>query len=522
MLLDFPILSLLLLFPLLAAVATYVVGRATNNDRAAKWTGIGLSLFPLALSTLLVLGFVTDFSWFSFNERTVTGPANRAWTYQAWESVEWIPDLNVTYLLGVDGLSVFLVFLTTLLTPLALAVSWGEHHRAKEFFALFLFMETTILGVFLSLDFFLFFLFWEAGLVPMYFLIAVWGGPRKRYAAIKFFLFTQAASLLVLLGIFALYFYGGNTFDMTQLIAIGGGIPVGVIQNFVFIAFLIGFGTKLPTFPLHTWLPDAHVEAPTGGSVMLAGILLKLGGYGLFRVNVQMLPDAAVELAWLVAALGIVSILYGAIVCIAQEDLKRLVAYSSVSHMGFVTLGVAIGVWGAHSQGADAPGILTGYSGGVFQLFAHGLISAALFMVAGSLGHNLGTRNVSELGGIAKRTPQLTMFLMIAFLASLGLPGLVGFIAELTVFIGTYAVFGWWVAIPMLSVVLTAAYYLWAAQRAMFGPLNPRWKDAHDAHAYDLVPLAVLTALFALFGLFGYAFFSVIQDWGRASLGVFG
>jgi len=517
MLLEFPLLSLLLATPLIGAVLTYLVGQLTNNDRAAKWTALAVSIVPLVLSLFLVLGFLTGFEWFSFRTHEMTGTNSREWTYQAWERADWIPTIGVQYLLGVDGLSVALVFLTTLLTPLALIFSWDEHHRVREFFALFLFLEAAILGVFLSLDFFLFFVFWELGLVPMYFIIAVWGGPRKRYAAIKFFLFTQGASLLVLLGIFALYFYGG-TFDMTELIRNADtALPVGIIQNFVFIAFLVGFGAKLPMVPLHTWLPDAHVEAPTGGSVMLAGVLLKLGGYGLFRVNVQMLPDAAHELVWLVAGLGILSIVYGAIVCIAQEDLKRLVAFSSVSHMGFVMLGLAAGVAGHPAQ---AKGALTGFSGAIFQMFAHGLISAALFMVAGSLGHKLGTRNISELGGIARRTPVMTTFLLIAFLASLGLPGLVGFVAELTVFIGTYAAFGWIVLIPMISVVLTAAYYLWAAQRAIFGPLNPRWEKAVDANLYEAVPLAVLSVLFVVFGVFALGFFQIGMDWSVRSMGV--
>jgi NADH-quinone oxidoreductase subunit M len=256
---------------------------------------------------------------------------------------------------------------------------------------------------------------------------------------------------------------------------------------------------------------------------MLAGVLLKLGGYGLFRVNVQMLPDAARELAWLVALLGIVSILYGAIVCIAQEDLKRLVAFSSVSHMGFVLIGLAAGVWGARgaSTVADVPtGVLTGYSGAVFQLFAHGLISAALFMLAGSIGHRLGTRNISDLGGLAKANPKATTLLLIAFLASLGLPGLVGFVAELSIFIGVFAAFGWLVLIPILSVLLTAAYYLWAAQRAVFGPLNPRWAGTHDLHLFETVPLSILAVLFVVFGVFSVAFFEIILAWSPGSLGV--
>src|SRR3989449_10544667 len=507
MLLDFPILTLVVLLPGIGAVFTYL----TSSDKAARAVALGFSLVVLGLATVLLLGFV----W----PDLVSLPTfvNGGHVYYAVEKSPWvsIPTLNVNYFLGADELSVVLVFLNSLLTPLALAISWDEHHRVAAFFAMFLFMETTINGVFLSLDLFQFLIFWEVGLVPMYFLIAVWGGPRRRYAAIKFFLYTFLASLPLLLAVFAFYFYSvPHTFDMTEIIKTSP-IPPGLVGDLMFVVLLIAFGTKLPTWPLHTWLPDAHVEAPTGGSVILAGVLLKLGGYGLIRFNVQMIPRAALDMWWLLAAAGIISILYGAIVCLAQDDLKRLVAFSSVSHMGFVTLGIAAGV----AARSTAGGVL-GMSGAIFQMFAHGIVSAALFMVAGSIGHKAGTRNISELGGIAAVTPKMSAFLMVAFLASLGLPGLVGFVAELSVFLGVYAAFGLLVLIPILTVVFTAAYYIWAMERAIFGPLNPRWKGLEDAHTYESVPLAVLTVLFAVFGILPFLFLDMTVQWAARVLGV--
>src|SRR5213596_2658997 len=298
MLVDYPILTLIVFLPGLGAMLCYVTG----SPRAARGVALAISLVVLGLATLLLAGFLwPDAIVLS----KVTTPGSH--TYFAVEKSPWVPTLNVNYFFGADELSVILVFLNALLTPLALAISWDEHARVPEFFALFQFL-----------------VFWEVGLVPMYFLIAVWGGPRRRYAAIKFFLYTFLASLPLLVAVFAFYFYSKpHTFDMTAIIA-SVPVPPGAVADLAFVGLLIAFGTKLPTWPLHTWLPDAHVEAPTGGSVILAGVLLKLGGYGLIRFNVQMLPTAAGDLYWLLALVGIISILYGAFVCIAQDDLKRL------------------------------------------------------------------------------------------------------------------------------------------------------------------------------------------------------
>ncbi|MEE9489201.1 MAG: NuoM family protein [Thermoplasmata archaeon] len=500
MLIDFPIISSILIVSLLGTLLIYLF---PAGDRGTKWFAVLLSLVPLALSTVLLLGIVAPGSV------ELTSISAGGQEFLAYEKAEWIPQAGISFEFGVDQLSGPLVFLTSLLTTLGMIFSWGEKHRTKEFFAMLLFMQATVAGVFVSLDLFLFFVFWEGGLVPMYFLIAVWGGPKKKYASMKFFLFTQAASLLVLLGILVFYWMSG-TFSIVEILNQGQVIPLGLYTDLLFFALLLGFGTKLPMVPLHTWLPDAHVEAPTAGSVLLAGVLLKMGGYGLIRFNVQMLPGVSDGLYVLVAVIGIVSIVYGAFVCLAQDDLKRLVAFSSVSHMGFVTLGIGAAMLG---------GSKLAMAGAVFQLFAHGLISAALFMIAGALGHNVGTRLISKLHGAAKKIPNTAGFMMVAFMASLGLPGLVGFVAEFTVFLGVYEGFeaffgsGLWVLIPAVAIVITAGYYLFAMQRAMFGPEEENPGEMKDLHSFEILPLAVLMFFIALLGILPYLLFDPILGW---------
>ncbi|MFQ6106821.1 MAG: NuoM family protein [Thermoplasmata archaeon] len=513
MLIDFPLISSILIISLLGSLLIYLF---PAGEKGTKWFAVVLSLIPLALSSILLLGIVAP------DMVQLPSVAIPGQEFLAYERADWIPQAGIHFEFGVDVLSGPLVFLTALLTTLGMIFSWGEKHRTREFFAVLLFMEATVVGVFASLDLFLFFVFWEGGLVPMYFLIAIWGGPNKKYASIKFFLFTQAASLLVLLGIFVFYWMSDpRTFSMVEVM-VQRPVPVGIFTDLLFFSLLLGFGTKLPMVPLHTWLPDAHVEAPTAGSVLLAGVLLKMGGYGLIRFNVQMLTDfsdgafgVSDSLYILVAIIGIVSIIYGAFVCLAQDDLKRLVAFSSVSHMGFVTLGMAAAVLGARA-GVDANLAMTG---AVFQLFAHGLISAALFMIAGALGHNVGTRLISRLQGAAKRIPNTAGFMMVAFMASLGLPGLVGFVAEFSVILGVYQGFdayfgsGLYVLIPAISIVITAGYYLYAMQRAMFGPEREDAGEMKDLHSFEILSLAVLMLFIALFGILPYILFDPILGW---------
>ncbi|UCH89812.1 MAG: NADH-quinone oxidoreductase subunit M, partial [Thermoplasmata archaeon] len=390
-----PILSLLIILPLIGSAVILLFIRKVQYARI--WA-LSISIIELVLALLLFAAF----------DKGASG-------YQFLESFDWIPSIGISYIVGVDGLSLPMVLLTALITPMAIMFSWTKQERGVEFFGLIMIMELGILGVFISLDFFLFFIFWEIVLIPMYFLIVIWGGENRHYAGIKFFIYTHVGSLIMLLSIFALYFQAGpiddghRTFSMIIIGEAAPGFPQA-FQSGIFLALLLAFGIKLPMVPFHTWLPDAHVQAPTAGSVLLAALLLKMGGYGLIRIAVMMLPSGAVEFGPLMAILGTISMVYAAFVCLAQDDLKVLVAYSSLSHMGFGLLGLgtirAIGVDGA-----------------IFQMFNHGIITSVLFMMAGFFKHNAGTRSIAQLRGLAPKIPIAAFVLGISFFASLGLPG---------------------------------------------------------------------------------------------------
>lgn len=521
------VLTLLVVIPFAGFVATWAGG--TTQPRA-KWIALLFSLAQLALLTLILVSFWTPLDSLLGPRIVDQVPGGTSAPMSYYERYDWVPQLGMNYILGVDGLSTPLMWLTPLLTTVAIIFHWDEEQRPREFFALLLFLEMSLTGVFMSLDFFLFFIFWELVLIPMFFLIGIWGGPNRRYAALKFLVYTHVASVIMLLGIFSLYFsvsatanqaiYGvnANTFDMTVFLEAArrhalnpsfAYIPLAT-QAPIFLAFLFGFVVKLPSFPFHTWLPDAHVEAPTGGSVLLAGVLLKMGGYGIFRINLQMLPDASKDLWWVMAILGTVSMIYAAFVCLAQTDLKRMIAYSSVGHMGFVTLG------------ASTLTVL-GVEGGIFQLFNHGLITAVLFMLAGSVKHSTGTREIPRLQGLAKVMPTFSIVLMIGFFASLGLPGLNSFWSEFLVFLGTYSAtaLGPWraiVIIPMISIVVTAAYYLYTMQRILFGEATPEIEKSHDLMPWEKISYAVLVVLIFAVGFLPFAFLGLIDTFARTGL----
>jgi NADH-quinone oxidoreductase subunit M len=408
--------------------------------------------------------------------------------FQEGTDASWIPEWGIRYTTGIDGVSLWMVLLTTFLMPLGVLSSWSITKRVKPYFVFLLALETGMLGVFSALDMFLFYLFWEATLVPMYFLIGMWGYSNRIYAAMKFFLFTLAGSLLMLVGILFLYFSRSTpTFDYRTLL----GTPLSMTaQTLLFLAFFASFAVKIPLVPLHTWLPDAHTEAPTAGSVMLAGVLLKMGAYGLIRFAIPLFPDASRRLIPLVIGLAIAGIIYAALVAAMQKDLKRLIAYSSVAHLGFIVLGIFVGT-------------VQGMSGGILQMVSHGLSTGALFMLVGALYDRRHTRKIADFGGLSATVPLFAGVFLVVALSSIGLPGLNGFVGEFLILVGTFFHYRW-VAIPAtFGIVLAAVYLLWAYQRVFHGPVtNDENRSIADLVPRELAMLAPVVALIVLIGVY--------------------
>ena len=411
--------------------------------------------------------------------------------FQMVERAAWIPQFNVQYLLGTDGISFPMIFLTALISLLACWASFPhvrvKDAREKEYYFLYLLLETGMMGTFLALDLFLFYIFWEVVLVPMYFLIGIWGGPRREYAAIKFFLYTLAGSLFMLLGILGVYFAAApHTFDMTQLV----GMPRGLFfQQIVFMAFFLGFAIKVPIFPFHTWLPDAHVEAPTPISVILAGVLLKMGTYGFFRFSYPLFPEATHWFQPAMALLAVIGIVYGGFVALAQTDFKKMVAYSSVSHMGFVLLGLA-------ALNAN------GFRGAMLQMFTHGTITGGLFLLVGVLYDRAHTRELNDFGGLGAKMPGYAGILTFFALASLGLPALSGFVSEFLVLLGSYQYSKVVTGLSTIGIILAATYLLYMIQRVLLGKLNPKWAGLSDIKAVEVITLAPLMILILGIGVY--------------------
>ena len=427
---------------------------------------------------------------------------------QFMERAEWIPSFNIAYILGVDGLSLPMAILTGLLCFLGVFVSWNINKAVKGYFALFLLLDTGIMGVFLSMDFFLFYIFWEVMLLPMYFLIGIWGGPQREYAAIKFFLYTLFGSVLLLVGILGLYFSCGKTFDILELKRVAPDALSSVMWwgmsgiKVIWVLLFIGFAIKVPVFPFHTWLPLVHVEAPTAISVLLAGILLKLGVYGILRVNYGLMPDGVYWFSGALAFLGLINVIWGGLCALAQTDLKKLVAYSSVNHMGYALIGMAAVIAASEANGLNLKAAQAGLGGAVFQMFNHGTISAMLFILVGVIYDRAHHREIAGFGGLAAQMPIYAGITALAFFAGLGLPGLSGFISEAMCFIGAFPVYRGIVIASTIGILLNAAYFLWAFQRIFFGELNEKYTNLPEINRLELftvVPLLIITLFFGIY-----------------------
>ncbi len=475
---PFPILSSILFIPLVGAVLLLFVNK--RAETAIKWIA----------NAFAMLGFLASVPlWFWFR------PSDPA--FQFVERMPWIPSIGAEYFLGVDGFSTLMVLLTTLMGVIAILSSWTAiKERVKEFYIFMLVLQTGMLGAFISLDFLLFFLFWEVMLVPMYFLIGIWGSDRRLYSAIKFFLYTLVGSVVMLLGILALYFHNGaTTFDITLFQKMS--VPYN-LQWWVFLAFFLGFAIKVPMFPFHTWLPDAHTDAPTAGSVILAAVLLKMGTYGFIRFSLPILPDATRTFVPMMVTLSIIGIVYGALVALAQKDWKRLVAYSSVSHMGLAMLGMF----------ALNP---AGMTGSILQQINHGISTGALFLIVGIVYERRHTREISEYGGLSKVMPVFATVFMIMTMSSIGLPTLNGFIGEILVLQGVFVANRIWAAFAASGLVLGAAYMLWLYQRTMFGKIeNPKNEKLLDLNMREFATFAPLIALAVWIGLYPTPFLTRI------------
>lgn len=466
------LLTYLILIPLIGSILVLFFKK--DQTDLIKYFAVGVSTIAFIISLVIYFRFDSTNSGFQFINK-----------------FEWIKGLNIHYHVGIDGMSLLLVLLTTFLTPLTLISSWSSiESKVKEFTFFFLMLEVGMLGVFVSLDLFLFYIFWEAMLIPMYFIIGIWGGKERVYAAIKFFIYTMFGSLLMLvaivwLAVYAIGSLGHFTTNLLELYTVAPQIPMN-IQIWMFLAFAFSFAIKVPLFPLHTWLPDAHVQAPTAGSVILAGVLLKMGTYGLIRFNLPLFPEASILAAPYISVLAIIGIIYGALVAMVQTDVKKLVAYSSVSHLGFVVLGIF-----AMTQES--------VQGAIIQMINHGLSTGALFLLVGVIYERTHTREIADYGGIAKLVPVFSFALMVASLSSVGLPGLNGFIGEFLILLGSFQspiLNSWWfTAFAASGVIFAAVYLLWMYQRVVFGTVkNPKLdglKDMNSREIFVLVPIFI-------------------------------
>src|SRR6202167_4487760 len=475
-----PLLSITTFLPLVGALAILLLrGGEEESARIARWIALWISLATFAVSVEV---------WAAFDP----GRAD----FQLIEKADWLPDFNIGYRMGIDGISLFFVLLSTFLTPICVIASWTSVRvRVKEYMIAFLVLETMMVGTFCALDLFVFYVFFEGVLIPMFLIIGVWGGPRRVYSAFKFFLYTLTGSVLMLLAILAIYFETGTS-DIREALAYD--FPPN-LQIWLWLAFFASFAVKVPMWPVHTWLPDAHVEAPTAGSVILAGVLLKMGGYGFIRFSLPMFPDASATFAPLVYTLSVVAIIYTSLVALAQEDMKKLIAYSSVAHMGFVTIGIF----------TVTP---EGLQGAMIQMLSHGVVSAALFLCVGVIYDRLHTREIARYGGLVNNMPRYALAFMIFMLASVGLPGTSGFVGEFLSLIGAYQVNTWVAFLATTGLILGAAYMLYLYRRVVFGTITKDdVRTMLDLSPREVLIFAPMIAVVLWMGIYPSSFLRPMQ-----------
>ena len=508
-------LSVITLLPLAAGLILMVLPQILPGDsadglrRVSRNISMGVALAIATITTMLFVGEIGNIDW--------TNITQGGYVLEN-EAVSLIPSIGVSWKVGADALSFPMIWLTAILIPVSMLVEW-DAKRGHLFHPLLLIMESALIGVFVALDLFVFYVFWELTLIPMFLLILVWGGEDRRYAAMKFFIYTFTASVFMLLGILVMYFHtdpisglgdlSGHHFDLVAMTAQENLIPSEGLRHFVWFLLLIGFATKMPSVPVHTWLPDAHVQAPTAGSMLLAGVMLKMGAYGFLRISVTIFPESTVVFIPLLIVLGMVSLVYGAWVCMGQTNLTRMVAYSSVSHMGLIFLGIA----------TMQP---LGIAGALFMMLAHGSISPLLFAVAGAFKHHYHTLEIGSMRGMAHHSPWLAGHMMFGWMASLGLPLLAGFVAEVTILIAFWMSYGWLVLLPALTLIVTAAYYLNSMQRTIFESNDPHRGDLPDSlHGeepsditwHENIGMFVLAGMTVLFGIMPFIFWDMMSDW---------
>ncbi|PQJ97378.1 NADH-quinone oxidoreductase subunit M [Chromatium okenii] len=487
---DFPLLTLTIWLPIIGGIVVLASGDKSTN--LSKWVALSFALLTFLVSLGLWIGFDSSTAQMQFVERSI-----------------WIPTFNVEYYLGVDGISMPLIILTTFITIFVIIAGWEViTYKPTQYMSAFLIMNGIMVGVFSALDAILFYVFWEAMLIPMFIIIGVWGGPNRVYATIKFFLYTFFGSVFMLIALIYMYFQS-DSFSILDFHSLQLSMTAQVL---IFIAFLLAFAVKVPMFPVHTWLPDAHVEAPTGGSVILAAIMLKIGGYGFLRFSMPITPDASASLAWLIISLSLIAIVYIGFVALVQQDMKKLIAYSSIAHMGFVTLGFFI-VFSIVQNPEISSGSIMGIEGGMVQMISHGFISGALFLCVGVLYDRVHSREIADYGGVINTMPWFGAFMVFFAMANAGLPGTSGFVGEFMVILATFRADFWWALIAATTLILAAAFTLWMVKRVIFGEVkNEKVSVLKDLDSRETLNLSILAIVVLALGVWPAPLINVMHE----------